>query len=292
MLDDLQWTDGSTIDLWHYLTGRATPGPLLLLGAYRHDDVGSDQAAALGRLGGAVERIPLGGLSPGEVADLARSIAGGSRGAGWAAEVHRRTGGQPYLVRELAHAVAAGADASEIPVAVHEAVAQRVARVSSDAAALLAAASVAGSGWTGDILADLVGEEPDRVAELLDEAAAAGLVSGLRFTHDIVREAVYDALPGPRRIDLHHRAALALVRRDAPGRVRLCGRRRAALRRRGTEVWTGTRPGLGVSRSDRGRRPICLRRGGRSPVPGAGRGRGGRIRSRRRSGRGPARRPG
>ena len=217
VLDDLQWADGSTVDLWQFLTGRPTPGPLLLLGAYRHDELAPEPAAALGRMSGSVERIALAGLSPAEVAELVGSIAGASAGAGWAAQVHRRTGGQPFLVRELAHAVAAGHDPDAIPIAVHDAVAQRVARVSGDTAELLTAAAVAGSGWTADVLADMIGIDADRVADLLDRAAAAGLVDGRGFTHDIVREAIYRALPRPQRIDLHHRAAQALVRRDQRG---------------------------------------------------------------------------
>ncbi len=216
VLDDLQWADTSTIDLCQYLTGHANPGPLLLLGAYRHDELAPDPAAALGRLGGSVERVPLVGLAAAEVEHLVTSIAGPAA-AGSGGQVHARTGGHPFLVRELAHAFAAGVPATEVPIAVSDAVAQRTARVSPATGALLQAAAVIGSRWTSDVLADMTGQPAAHVAEQIAQATAAGLLAGSGFAHDIYREAVYAALTADRRIDLHHRAALALAQRAELG---------------------------------------------------------------------------
>lgn len=216
VLDDLQWADPSTVDLCHYLAGRPHPGAILLLGAYRPDEVGADTAAALGRLGGSVERIPLGGLTAREVEQVLTTIAG-EGAADRAAHVHARTGGHPFLVRELAHALAAGVPDDRIPAGVSEAVDRRMASVSPGTADLLAAAAVLGSPPTPDVLAAMTDRPADHVAEQLGQATSAGLLVESGFAHDIFREAVYATVPPARRIDLHRRAALALVRRAEQG---------------------------------------------------------------------------
>jgi hypothetical protein len=81
-----------------------------------------------------------------------------------------------------------------------------------------------------DVLADGMGQEPARVAELLGEAVAGGVLTssadvdvagapapGVRFGHDLYRESIYASLARTQQVDLHRRVGQALVRRHGRG---------------------------------------------------------------------------
>ncbi len=224
VLDDLQWSDPSTLDLLRFLGRRPGPGRLLLVGSYRPNESGPDVAAALAGLAGGAELVLLQRLSSGEVAELVRVTSGAAEADRWAGEVHERSGGHPLFARELCRLLADGGPADEVPVAVRELILSRLARVSADARGLLDVAAVAGAELLSDVLADVSGHDPARVHELVAEASTAGIVSAradqqgaARFVHDLYRETTYAALPPLRRLDLHRQVAEALVRRHQRG---------------------------------------------------------------------------
>jgi hypothetical protein len=219
ILDDLQWADRSSLDLIRFLAGVPMPGPLLIAGAYRPDELGPATGGALAAL--AADRVTLAGLSPAEVADLVAATAG-PHAASWADMVHKRSGGHPFFARELAQVLAAG-DPAAVPDAVRDAIASRLARVGEPCRRMLEAAAVAGPRLLPDVLASVTGEE---AASLIAEASVAGLLTAAAsghsrdaagFAHDLYREALYASLAPPVRADLHHRVAEALLRRRDRG---------------------------------------------------------------------------
>jgi hypothetical protein len=215
ILDDLQWADRSTLDLMRFLSGVPMPGPLLIAGAYRPDELDPATGGALAALA-AADRVALAGLSPAEVADLVAATPGAPAGARWADLVHRRSGGHPFFARELAQALAAG-DSAAVPDAARDAIARRLARIGEACRRMLEAAAVAGPRVLPDVLASVTGGE---TASLVAEATAAGLLTGTGFGHDLYREALYASLAPAARADLHHRVAEALLlRRDRGGTV-------------------------------------------------------------------------
>src|SRR6185437_13468727 len=80
VLDDLQWADRPTLLLLGFVLRSARPAPLLAVGTYRDTELGrhSALAGALAELrrDAPVERIAVRGLSPAEVAELARAQLG------------------------------------------------------------------------------------------------------------------------------------------------------------------------------------------------------------------------
>ena len=76
LLDDLQWSDRSTVDLMRFLVGMAYPRPPVVVGAYRPDELRGDAGAALAALSEIAEPVPLAGLSPSEVNELVAALAG------------------------------------------------------------------------------------------------------------------------------------------------------------------------------------------------------------------------
>ncbi len=98
---------------------------------------------------------------------------------------------------------------------------RRVDRLGDEVMALLTAASVIGREFDLDLLADLTGVEPDRVLDLMDQAALAEVVSesetagAYRFTHALVQHALYLELSAVRRQRMHLQVAELLEARAA-----------------------------------------------------------------------------
>jgi predicted ATPase len=134
-----------------------------------------------------------------------------------AVSIHRRTDGNPFFVRELARHLLEG-DAGEIPDAVREVVAARVARLPAPCAEIVSTASVLGDPFPVDLLAEVAGVDEEHVIDHLDDAAEAGLVEELgpslyAFVHALTRDTVYLGLSRTRRARFHRLAADALEAR-------------------------------------------------------------------------------
>ena len=218
ILDDLHWADPSTLELLRFVAGQSHPGGLLLVGAYRPDELGDRLVAALAGLSTAADRVPLRGLTAGETAELVATLAGDEAASRWAAVVHERCDGHPFFARELSQLLAGGGQVTDVPAAVRDVIQRRLGRLPEECAALLDVAAVAGVDLLPDVLAEVTGREAGAIADLIAEAVAAGvLVPPGRFTHDLYRDTIYSALPPGRRLDLHHRVGTALLRRHERG---------------------------------------------------------------------------
>ncbi|MGQ0576622.1 MAG: ATP-binding protein [Pseudonocardia sp.] len=222
VLDDLQWADISSLELLAFVAQPYRPVPLVVIGAYRHDELRPDAARALAGPAAHGELVELRGLHADEVHDLVVDAAGPAAARRWAPEVHRRTDGHPFYARQLAELLAEpGAQLGEIPPAVRDLVLRRVGRLAPDCRMLVEAAAVAGNALQPDVLARVCGRDLARVAALVEEALRAGVLtrdrSETRLVHDLLRETVYDALPTAERLALHLRTADALEQRQATG---------------------------------------------------------------------------
>jgi AAA ATPase domain len=230
LLDDLQWSDRSTVDLMRFLVGMAYPGPPIIVGAYRPDELRGDVGAALVALSEFAQPVPLPGLSPAEVNELVAALAGETTAARWGAVVAARSEGHPFFARELTSVLAAGGGVAGVPAAIRELVARRLARLTSDCVRLIETCAVAGAHAHPDVLADATGQEPARVADLVAEAVDGGVLThaantdlagapaeGVGFGHDLYRESIYASLARTQRVELHRQVGEALVRRHARG---------------------------------------------------------------------------
>ncbi|WP_020662563.1 BTAD domain-containing putative transcriptional regulator [Amycolatopsis benzoatilytica] len=203
VLDDLQWAGEETLAL----LASATPESVLLVATYRTTEVSADLTGALGRLARADPiRLYLGGLSVDAVAELV--------GTDSAAVIHRRSGGNPFFVKELARVLDAEGD---LPDGVRDVVRNRLAALPGHVRVVLDKAAVIGAdvdlGLLGDVLEEL--EIAVRSGFLLETGPRS-----FRFAHALVRDAVYDDLPLVRRAQLHREVGESLARRR-PGEVSL-----------------------------------------------------------------------
>lgn len=221
VLDDLHWTDDASLELLRFLTGMTYPGALLLLAAYRPDELAGPAATTMADFALPADRLPLRGLSPQEITELVQAVAGADAAGQWAPVVHERSGGHPFFAAELSRLLSDGPAVGTVPAAVREVIAKRTSRLSADCARLVEAATVGTGTLLPDVLAEVTEQPPARITELTEQATAAGILTsagdGTRFTHDLYRESIYSAMSTAQRLDLHTRFAAALQRRHERG---------------------------------------------------------------------------
>ncbi|MGH9136196.1 MAG: ATP-binding protein [Acidimicrobiales bacterium] len=216
--EDLHWADQASVRLLGVAARQARLGPILLLGTFRDDEVAAEdhpRRTDLLELASQATRVPLAGLDLDAVAILlTRHGADGAEAM--AGDVHRRTGGNPFFVEQLAQLWAASGTTSPIPAGVGAAIERRLARLPAPVAELLVTASVLGARFDPRLLAAVAGLEPTEVGRLLGQARTGGLVAvdpagEHRFVHDVVREALHASIGADERRHWHAAAARALA---------------------------------------------------------------------------------
>jgi DNA-binding SARP family transcriptional activator/tetratricopeptide (TPR) repeat protein len=239
VLDDLHRADTPSLLLLRFLARELGSAQLLVLGTYRHAQ-SADQSFAktLAELARepVARRIRLEGLYPPEVARFVELASGKPVPSALLQGICERTSGNPFFVRELVqllqhkgrldHAEQMTDPIDDIPSSVQEVVRGRVGDLSDAAGDILAGASVLGREFDLATLALICDVADDRLLELVEEAQAAGFLTEApgrlgryRFSHILVRDALYGQLRGRRHAQLHERAGEALesVYGSAPG---------------------------------------------------------------------------
>ena len=237
-LDDLQWMDAAGADLLLYLRRRLRDARLLMVATFREGEVAAD--GPLWALLVELNRLRL--VAPMGLRRLDRvgtaALLGGLLGAPAAPRlaelVFRESEGNPFFAEETARSLVErgrleqrdGAwdtredAAPALPSAVRDAIRARLRHLDSRTLALLQAASVLGRQIALAELASLFEIEPGLAAAQLGTAVERGLVvaedeQSYRFSHDKVRETLYQGIPATERRLLHQRAAELLMRAAA-----------------------------------------------------------------------------
>lgn len=207
VLDDLHWAGEETLALLASLV--TEPGAVLVVGTYRTTDVPARLAHFLGRVARAEPtRVYLGGL-PIEATTQVVSAITGDIDPATARVIHRRSGGNPFFVRELARLLVAGGDLAAVPAGVRDVVRYRFATLPDDVQAVLRHAAVLGLEIDLDLLPG--------VLDALETATERGFLVELgpgrfRFAHALVRDTLYQDLSHSRRVRWHAAIAEALER--------------------------------------------------------------------------------
>ncbi len=250
VLDDLHWSDPSTVDLLALLAGRREPARLLVLATYRPAELVLARhplRAVAQRLAASPRcmEVTLDDLGVDAVAEyLARRFAGGRFPAEVAKLLRARSDGNPlFLVTLVDHLLARGAmverdghwhvtpelrgELAAVPESLRRLIEQQLDRLDAEDRQLLDAASLVGLEFSAAAAAAGAQRDPADAEErcerlvgggpFLRRAGSAawpdGTVAGrFAFRHPLSREALAAALPAHRRADLHLRIGTVLER--------------------------------------------------------------------------------
>jgi hypothetical protein len=202
VLDDLHWADAGSLKLLAFAAQHTWFERLLMVGTYRDTEVEVASHPARPLLLPLATRatvVSLTGLGRDDVADLMARTVGRRPDDAMAAEVHRRTGGNPFFVEQTARLWHAGGAVTAIAPGIRDALLRRLSLLPRPVSEVLTVAAVLGREFHHEVLAAII-EAPVRQADrLLDQAVTARLVVTLgagrfAFVHDLVRETLYGQL--------------------------------------------------------------------------------------------------
>jgi adenylate cyclase len=244
VLEDLHWSDPSTLDLIVWIAQRPEPTRLLVLGTLRPSDADVHVRAALTqvRRSGSGTEIPLGRWDERALSDYCELRFGTAFPAELVHLARERTEGNPLFVETLLaawvdeNAVERVGDGwritrplealeAEIPESLGALVEQRVEGLGSEERHVLEAAAVIGPDFTSVLVAAALEadeEELDtkchalgRRRQIVQEAGSETWPAGRSssrfvFAHHLYRDALYARIPNTRRERLHARVARRL----------------------------------------------------------------------------------
>ncbi len=263
-LDDLQWADSPSLNLLELIMTDGEIGHLLLVGAYRDNETppGHPLMAVrdvLENAGLSITDLALGPLSVGEVAGLIGETVHGDPALvdPLAAIVHRKTGGNPFFVREIMRSLYAEDllrfDATracwvwsldriaeqDITDNVVCLMSEKIRKLDDAGRRALMMAACIGCVFELDLLVQASGVAPPVAAESLRDAVDQGFVAPVgdeycsttgeageplaacaatySFCHDRIQQAAYSLIPEDERPALHRFIGRTLLGRDRPG---------------------------------------------------------------------------
>jgi PAS domain S-box-containing protein len=239
-LDDLQWLDTATLDLLEHLVGHSEVQHLLLVGAYRDNEVSSSHPLlrTLETIRAVDARVHEIVLAPLALHDVGRLIADALHCEPECARpvaelVQEKTGGNPFFAIQFFIALAdeglLAFDAVErawqwnidrihakgYTDNVVDLMTGKLKRFSSTTQEVLKELACLGDVVPSATLALVLGKTEEAIHAALWEAVCAGLVSYqesiFRFLHDRIQQAAYTLIPEEHRADVHLRIGRALL---------------------------------------------------------------------------------
>ncbi|WP_367129857.1 AAA family ATPase [Saccharothrix sp. HUAS TT1] len=218
VVEDLHWADDGCRHLLRFLMADPPPNLTTLVTYRREDAPGGMPLGSAYRppAGVASALVELGPLDVGQVHDLTAAILDvDAVPAEFAARLHERTAGIPFVVEEVLRALRHPdwrlLDEVEAPALLRDAMAERLTRLPATGRRIAQAAAVLGVPATEQLLAEVGAVAPERARAALTHALHSGVLHETPdvrygFRHALAQQAVYDTLTGPERQRLHLRA--------------------------------------------------------------------------------------
>jgi len=224
VIDDLHWADSASLATIGFLARRIAELPVLLLASLRPWPADAGQLVQRLTIEGHAELVTLAALSEGASLALLDAHRPGALTPQTAHEAWIATGGNPYLLVRLAEAMPLEPDLVPMSTSIiaqggTELITRRLDGLPSATVYCAEIASVLGAPIDVAAMEALAPLDADSFADALDTLTAACVLThdpegGLRFTHDLLAEAILAGLPPGRRRLLHARAFRYFVGRD------------------------------------------------------------------------------
>lgn len=234
LLDDLHWADDVTLQLLHYLLRQPALDRMLIVGAYRQEEVSENEPLLqleTERHGAGARFVHVISLAPLQEQELGAFVEGRMRdrcALGLVQSLYTRSGGNPFFADQMLRLLEQEKQLElgeegwhltdgvtiELPVEVRETVARRLRRLDPDEQEVLRLGAVLGRDFSFPALEAMWERDERSLFAALDAAQASYVLreteGGYSFRHPLLREVVYDRAPVRRRTRLHQRAAAEL----------------------------------------------------------------------------------
>ncbi len=237
VLDDLQWTDQSSLLLMHYLARGIYREPMLLLGAYRDTDIDDKHplSPVLTELNRErlLQSIPLKRMSLNEVSEMIRQILEQDEVQREFCElVYEKTRGNPFFAEEVVKSLKEEeiiyreedkwkikeVSKIEFPKTVKNVIKNRINRLGDECQNVLTMASFVGNDFSFEALSGVTGLEENRLLEMMEKLLKTGLIKEkvvrgedvYSFADVIVRDVLHEEVSHLRHKKLHSSVGLAL----------------------------------------------------------------------------------
>jgi serine/threonine protein kinase/Tfp pilus assembly protein PilF len=230
VLDDLQWTDQSSLLLLHYLARGVYRESLLLLGAYRETDI--DERHPLPPVLRELNRerllqsVPLKHMSFDDVSEMIKQILEQDDVPREFCElVYGKTRGNPFFVEEVIKSLKEEeiiyqekgkwkikeVAKIEFPETVKSVIKARISRLDDDCQNVLTLASFVGNDFAFEALCGVTSIEEDKLLELMEKMLKTGLIKEkvirgedvYSFADIIIRDVVHEEVSHLRHKKLH-----------------------------------------------------------------------------------------
>jgi predicted ATPase/signal transduction histidine kinase len=240
-IDDLQWLDRATLTLIEYLTTHPDTRHLLLIGAYRDNEVDPAHPLmltldAIRKTDARVDEIVLGPLSVDDVNQLlcASLRCASTEARPLAGLVHWKTGGNPFFAGQFLANLAEegllafdprarswtwdldGIGAKDLTDNLVDLMIGRLRRLPTSSQEALKLLACLGNQADFATLANVHGGSDERMHASFRAAIRAGAIfaqgDGYRFLHDRIQEAAYALIPTASRADHHLRIGTLLLK--------------------------------------------------------------------------------
>jgi TOMM system kinase/cyclase fusion protein len=214
IVEDLHWSDASTLELLDVLLGRLNTAPLMVLATFRPEFQPPWPERSH------VTRIPVRRLSAAETATMVELASRGTHfPRDMMVQLVGRSDGIPLFVEELTRAVIESGASQSIPASLNELLLARLDRLEGGGKEVAQLSAVLGREFTYDLIRRAGTMDEQSLRDGLRRLVEAGLLrrrgelGEVRyvFKHALIQEAAYGSLTRSQQREYHRRAAEVLA---------------------------------------------------------------------------------
>jgi DNA-binding SARP family transcriptional activator/class 3 adenylate cyclase len=232
ILDDLHWADDASLQLLHYLLRQRGLDRVLVVGAYRTEEVASEtplaQLEAEARDEAWAALFPLMPLEEDSLEDVLAERMDGRFAKSAVTALQERSGGNPFFALQMARLLAqegrlvegeegwclAEGASVELPPEVRATVARRLRRLARREREVLTLGAVLGREFGYPALEAVWSRDEDALYTAIETSMSEQVLTetddGYAFGHPLLHEVVYARVPSGQRVRLHRKAGVAL----------------------------------------------------------------------------------